>query len=364
MSKGLNHDNPIRFTLTDLFAKYQIDQLWVKNLSSIQYLSDFTGSTANLLVDSSGHKTILVDSRYTTQAKEECQVDEVLEIVNVLEDLSSQVKEQGCKKLGFEANQATFADHHSLAKNLPDLELVPIDENLANLRSIKTEMEIKKLKRANEIANQAFEELVDELHIGWTEKEAAWFLEKRFRECGGSALSFDTLVASGPRAAIVHGKASDRAFKEGDLIIIDRGLFANHYASDETNTFVLGKADSKQKDVYQIVKDAHDKCIEAVRPGIACKDLDAVARNHIHENGYGDYFGHGTGHGIGIEVHEMPAISPRGEGFLEEGMVFSIEPGIYIPDWGGIRIEDVVRVTGDACEILTLADKSRFELAI
>lgn len=357
-------DNPLRISIESIIEKYKLDGLWIKSLPVIKYLANFTGSTANLLIDANGKKYLNVDSRYTTQAKEECTVDSVKEISKPIDDLGETAKALGIKRLGFEAGQATFSDHRTLSSILKDGEMVPVDDNLMNLRIVKNETELDKLRESNRIAQKAFEELVAELHVGWTEKEAAWFLEKRFREYGASGLSFDTLVCSGPRSAIVHGKPSDRAFKEGEFIIFDRGLFANNFASDETNTFVLGKADAKHREIYQIVKDAHDRCLEGVKPGIKCNELDGLARDYIHQKGYGEYFGHGTGHGVGLEVHEMPVISPRGEGYLEEGMVFSIEPGIYIPEFGGVRIEDVVAVTADGCEILTLADKTKFEIPL
>jgi len=357
-------NNPLRTSVEDLFKKYDLDALWIKSLPVIKYLANFTGSTANLLITSDGKKHLNVDSRYTTQAKEECTVDSVKEITRPIDDLGEMAKEFGIKRLGFESTKASFSEHRTLSKIMNGNEMVPVDDNLMNLRIVKTEDELTKLRTANEIAQKAFAEMVNELHVGWTEKEAAWFLEKRFREYGGSGLSFDTLVCSGPRSAIVHGKPSDRAFKEGEFIIVDRGLFANHFASDETNTFVLGKADAKHKEIYQIVKDAHDRCVDGVKPGVKCSDLDALAREYIHDKGYGEYFGHGTGHGVGLEVHEMPVISPRGDGYLEEGMVFSIEPGIYIPEFGGVRIEDVVAVTADGCEVLTLADKTKFEIPL
>ncbi len=358
----MQENNPIRFTVEMLFSEYRLDALWVKNLVSIKYLAGFTGSTANLLIEGNQSKLMMVDSRYTIQAGQECAGSRVIEITKPLEDLAEQVVESGYKRLGFEANQATYADVETLKKLLPNVELVAVEKNLANLRVVKSSEEIEKLKTASKIANIAFSELLEQIQPGWTEKEAAWFLEKRFRENGATGLSFDTLVCSGARAAIVHGKPSDKKIEKGELIIVDRGLVADHFCSDETNTLLMGKADDKQKEIYQIVLDAHDKCIESIKPGRSCIDIDAVARDYIREKGYGDYFGHGTGHGIGLEVHEQPMISPRGQGIVEEGMVFSVEPGIYIPEWGGVRIEDLVVVTSDGCEVITRADKKRFEL--
>ena len=356
--------NPIRFDLNDLFSRYQIDLLWVKNLSTIKYLAGFTGSAANLLIAEDGRRWILVDGRYTTQAAKECRDAEVKLVTKPISDLSQTVRELGVGRLGFEAKEATYSDYTTLKEELPDVELAAVKENLASLRIVKSADELKKLSRASEMSARAFDEFKANIHIGWSEKEAAWFLERRFRELGAEGLSFDTLVCSGPHSAVVHGKPTDRLFEKGDLVIVDRGLMLDHFASDETNTFVLGRADAKQKEIYRIVKEAHDRSIEAVKPGVKCVDIDKAARDIIDKAGYADYFGHGTGHGVGIEVHEMPVISPRGEGVVEEGMVFSIEPGIYIPGWGGVRIEDLVVVRADGCETITKADKDDFELMV
>lgn len=362
MGAGRGSDNAIRFNIKELFEKYEIDLLWVKNLPSIEYLTGFTGSTANLLTDEDERKWLLVDSRYTTQSKEECPGSKVREIQKPLEDLCEVIREIGAKSLGFEAGQASFSDYQTIKKEIPDVKLVPIEDNLASLRILKTPEEIEKLKKASALADQAYREALEALEVGWSENDAAWFFERHARENGASGVSFETLVCSGPRSAIVHGKAGDKKLEEGELVIFDRGIILERYCSDETNTFVLGKMSGKQREVYQIVKDAHDRCIESIKPGMNCVDIDAVARTYIEEKGFSDYFGHGTGHGVGIEVHELPMISPRGKGFVEEGMVFSVEPGIYIPGWGGVRIEDLVLVTADGCKIITLADKNMFEI--
>ncbi len=353
--------NPLLFDLEEIFDNYELDLLWIKDLPSIKYLTGFTGSTANLLVDRKGSKKLLVDSRYTTQAGDECRKTEVREIKKPMEDLCAAVSETGAKRLGFEAQSATYADYRKLRDELSDVEPVAIDENLARLRVCKSAEELDKLRKANRVSYQAFQTFLEEIQIGMTEREAAWILDRRFRELGAEDVSFRTLVCSGPRSAVVHGQPTDKKFEKGDFVIIDRGVILNHYCSDETNTIVLGKASDKQKEVYRIVKTAHDKALELVRPGAKCSDIDAAAREYIDKKGFGSYFGHGTGHGVGLEVHEQPVISPRGEGVVEEGMVFSVEPGIYIPDWGGVRIEDVVVVTKDGFEMLTLADKKNFE---
>jgi Xaa-Pro aminopeptidase len=207
------------------------------------------------------------------------------------------------------------------------------------------------------MASEALLETLDRVRPGVTEREIALELEFAMRRRGADKTSFDFIVASGARGALPHGKASDKAIGRGELVTIDFGAIYSGYNSDETVTVAVGKPDTRQEEIYGIVKDAHDFALAAVRPGIAFRELDARARNHIEEKGYGKFFGHGLGHGVGLEVHEKPVVSYRGEGEVAEGMVFTIEPGIYIPDWGGVRIEDTVLVESDGCRLLTKVPK-------
>lgn len=356
--------NPARLELSELFEHYDLDGLWVKNLATIRYLTGFSGSTAQLLILPSGARLLLVDSRYTTQANEECRGCEVRQIAKPLDDLCAVWLESGAKRLGFEARQVTVIEHQTLRALLPDADLIGLTENLALLRSIKSAAEIAKIRATCALAHAAYEDLLAAIVPGMSEKEAAWFLDRRFRERGAKGNSFDSIVGSGPRAALVHGQPAERRFVKGDMILIDRGAILDGYVSDETTTVVLGRADDKLREIYALVKEAHDRCIAGVKPGASCRELDGLAREVIVKAGYGDYFGHSTGHGVGLEVHEQPMISANAEGTLEEGMIFSVEPGIYLPEWGGVRIEDLVLVTATGCECLTLADKTLTELTV
>ena len=207
------------------------------------------------------------------------------------------------------------------------------------------------------MASEALLETLDRIRPGATEREIALDLEFAMRRRGVDKTSFDFIVASGVRGALPHGKASDKVIGQGELVTIDFGAIYTGYNSDETVTVAVGKPDLRQQEIYGIVKDAHDCALEAVKPGLSFKELDARARNYIEGKGYGKYFGHGLGHGVGLEVHEKPVVSSRGEGAVVEGMVFTIEPGIYIPDWGGVRIEDTVLVESDGCRLLTKVPK-------
>ena len=356
--------NPARLELSELFLHYDLDGLWVKNLATIRYLTGFSGSTAQLMVRPSGERLLLVDSRYTTQACEECKGCEVRQIAKPIDDMGAAWCECGAKRIGFEARQVTVIEHQTLKALLPEAEWVGVTENLALLRSIKSADEIAKIRATCALAHAAYEDLLAAIVPGMSEKEAAWLLDRRFRERGAKGNSFDSIVGGGPRAALVHGQPSERRFVTGDMILVDRGAILNGYVSDETTTVVLGKADDRLREIYGLVKEAHDRCIAAVKPGASCRELDAIAREVIVNGGYGEFFGHSTGHGVGLEVHEQPMISANAEGTLEEGMIFSVEPGIYLPDWGGVRIEDLVLVTATGCECLTLADKTLTELTV
>jgi Xaa-Pro aminopeptidase len=199
--------------------------------------------------------------------------------------------------------------------------------------------------------------VLSDIKPGIKEVDIALALELEMRRRGAEGKAFDFIVASGERGAMPHGRASEKIIQSGDLITIDFGALKDGYHSDETVTVACGKPEKRAREIHAIVRTAHDLAINAVRPGISCKDLDEVARSYIRDNGYGDYFGHGLGHGIGLEIHEMPTLSPRSTAVLEEGMVITIEPGIYIPGFGGVRIEDTVVVTVDGCDVITSADK-------
>ncbi|RQW77102.1 MAG: M24 family metallopeptidase, partial [Geobacter sp.] len=211
--------------------------------------------------------------------------------------------------------------------------------------------------RSAAIASAALLHVLTQVKPGAVERDIALALEFSLKQAGADDKSFDFIVASGPRGALPHGKASDRVIGTGELVTIDFGGIYRGYCSDETVTVAVGEPDARQREIYGIVKDAHDLAIAAAKPGISFRDLDGKARAYIDAKGYGRYFGHGLGHGVGLEVHEKPVVSSRGEGVAEEGMVFTIEPGIYIPDWGGVRIEDTVVVERDGCRTLTKVPK-------
>ena len=329
-----------------------VDGILITNLENVHYLSGFTGSDAALVMtETKGF--FLTDSRYTTQAREEVSGFEVIEYKKKIEGLSNLINDLRLREIGFEAQDVTYGAHRELADKVSGGEFIPINERVRNIRAVKDDEEIGRIKRAIDIASKSLRENVWRVTPGNQEREIALELEFSMRRNGADNIAFDTIVASGDRAALPHGKPSEKRIHKGEFVIIDFGARYRGYYSDETCTFFCGKPNRRQKEVYQIVKDAHDKAISSIRPGMKAMELDAVARGWIKDAGYGDYFGHGTGHGVGLAVHENPVIGPESKDVVEEGMVFTIEPGVYIPGWGGVRIEDMVLVMGNGCEVLT-----------
>jgi Xaa-Pro aminopeptidase len=271
-----------------------------------------------------------------------------------LDGIASLLLDLKVSKIGFESASLTFSLHHALLGKLTkEVELHPLEEELKNLRAVKDEAEMALTRAAIDLSSKAFLHIIEMLGDGVVEKEVALEMEFFMKRAGVQALGFDIIIASGRRSALPHGRASEKRIENGDFILIDFGSDFRGYHSDQTRTLICGKSSPEQKKIYQIVKDAHDRAIEKVRPGIPICEIDSAARDYIRDQGYGDYFGHGTGHGIGLAIHEDPAVNGENKDLLREGMVFTIEPGIYIPDWGGVRIEDMVRVTSQGVEVLT-----------
>jgi Xaa-Pro aminopeptidase len=336
--------------------RHDIEALVFVGMANIRYLSGFSGSDGVVIITGDGG-WFLTDSRYTTQAASEVQRLDVIEYRGKIEGLADLLGTRKVSRAGFDADQMSVAFHGSCVEKLPGIEFIPIGGELDDLRSIKDRDEIELLDLCATMASEALLETLDRIRPGVTEREIALDLEFAMRRRGADKTSFDFIVASGARGALPHGKASDKVIGRGELVTIDFGAIYSGYNSDETVTVAVGKPDPRQEEIYGIVKDAHDYALAAVRPGITFRELDARARNHIEGMGYGTYFGHGLGHGVGLEVHEKPVVSFRGEGEVAEGMVFTIEPGIYIPDWGGVRIEDTVLVETDGYRLLTKVPK-------
>ena len=334
-------------------AEAGADAVLITNLSNVSYLTGFSGSSGFVLA-TPGRAWFMTDSRYETQSAEEVSgYDVVIQSGKWTQEVASLVRDAGIRKLMFEGRHVSVETHEALSKGLEGVELLASRDAVERLRMIKDEQEVKAIAEAIKRAEDGFLENASRVAPGMAEKDTAIGLEFNIRAAGARKLPFDIIVASGYRAALPHGIASDKVMKEGDTVIIDFGGEAHGYQSDLTRSGVLGKPDRKQTEIYDIVAEAQRRAIEAVRPGVPCKEVDQAARGYIASKGYGDYFGHGLGHGVGLEVHEGPSVSYLSEDTVQPGMVFTIEPGIYMPGWGGYRIEDMVFVTGDGCELMT-----------
>lgn len=336
------------------------DSLLVTSPETIRYFTGFTGSEALLLLTES-KRFLLVDSRYTSQARGECKTTRVIESRDKIKEIARRARKWGVRKIGFEPERLTVAQHRELKKT-GAISLKALPEGLEKIRSLKNPDEIRLLKKSAEISSRSFLEMISEIKAGVEERTIALLLEFRIRKNGAEAAPFPFIVASGPRGALPHGVASGKRIRKGEFVTIDYGAIYQGYCSDETCTVIIGKPTEKQKRIYQVVKEAHDQALGVVRPGVKAHKIDSVARRTIEKAGLGKYFGHGIGHGVGLAVHEGPRIAPRREERIEEGMVFTIEPGVYIPGWGGVRIEDMVWVTSQGCELMSSVPKELYSV--
>jgi Xaa-Pro aminopeptidase len=345
----------LRARMTDA----DLDALLVSDISNVFYLTGFTGSTAAAVVTSKACY-VLVDPRYTVQARSECTSSTVNEYVgkSTISAVSELLNDLAPQRLGYEADQLTVSTYRELRSRTNSATSFRSTRGLVEeLRRVKDAGEIALIKHACGIADAAFASIVREIAIGMSEKDVALLVDSTLRRLGADKEAFETIAASGPRAACPHASPTDAILETGMLLKLDFGARYRHYNSDITRTICLGKPSSKQKEIYGIVLDAQLRAIDAVAPGKPGKDIDAVARDYIASKGYGDNFGHGLGHALGILVHDGPAFSRTSDAILEPGMIVTVEPGIYIEGWGGVRIEDDVLVTDSGAEILTHATK-------
>lgn len=338
------------------FSSNGIDGMLITSPFNRRYISNFTGSSGVVLI--SAEKALFItDFRYIEQATKQCEGFEIIKFSgSIPEEVARQAKKLGIQKLGFEEDFLTYSSFKVYDKEI-EAELVPISGVIEKLRLIKTDAEIKILKVAADIADAAFKHILDFIRPGKTELEVSNELEFFMRRAGATSSSFDTIVASGHRSALPHGVASDKVIETGDFVTLDYGAYYNGYVSDITRTIAVGEPDAKLKEIYDIVFEAQARGMAGIKPGMTGKEADALTRDYITEKGYGEYFGHSTGHGIGLEVHEGPGLSVKSDIILEPGMVVTCEPGIYIPGLGGVRIEDDTIITDTHNESLTHSTK-------
>ncbi len=344
--------------LKELFDTKGIDGMMITKAENRRYITGFTGS-AGIVIISKDRNILITDFRYLEQAAEQAPD---FEIHDVTKDISVNVKEivteLGIKKLGFETQGMNYFEYRLYHRQLQDItEMVPLDGITEELRIIKDESEIALLKKAAEIADAAFEHIVTFIKPGLTELEVSLELEHFMKINGSEKNAFDIIVASGPRSSLPHGIASDRVIQSGEFVKMDYGAVYKGYHSDITRTVVVGEPTEKMLEVYGIVKKAQQTVLEQIKAGMTTVEADAIARDIITEAGYGSNFGHGLGHGVGLQIHEDPRVSPKETSILREQMIVTVEPGIYIPHWGGVRIEDDIVITRDGCRVLTSATK-------
>ncbi|MBO0603149.1 aminopeptidase P family protein [Sporosarcina sp. E16_3] len=347
--------------LRGMFDELGIDGILITDAMNRRYLTDFTGSAGTVVV-TKADAYLLVDFRYVSQANAQVTNFTVKEIDRAIiyEEISTLAESFGIKKLGFEQQHQSYFYYSQLLKSIK-ADLVPVSNVVEELRMIKNESEIAILKKAAEISDAAFAHIVTFIRPGRTEIEIANELEFHMRKLGATSSSFDIIVASGIRSALPHGVASDKVVEKGDMITLDFGAYYLGYCSDMTRTIAVGEPNPKLKEIHAIVHDALENALSGIKAGMTGKEADALTRNLISDKGYGDYYGHGMGHGIGLYIHEDIFMNPTCEQHIVEGMVLTVEPGIYIPGLGGVRIEDDIIVKKNGIEIIT---KSQKELII
>ncbi len=336
-------------------AHSEADAILITNLNNIYYLTGFSGTAATVFISGS-RRIFLTDSRYTLIAKSVVKNFDIVETRDALTEISKIVKNDKLTVVGFE-EEVSYNYFKSIETSFPNLQLLPLTNFVENLRMIKDVSEIEAIRRACHISDRAFLDLLDFIKPNKTsEREVMNFLDGRMRQLGATGASFDFIVASGYRSAMPHGVASDKIIQMGDMLTMDFGCYYNHYVSDITRTVHIGPASDEENEIYGLVLRSNQAVIDSVKPGMTRRDYDKVARDVIDEAGYGQFFTHGIGHGVGLDVHEVPYFSNY-DGSVEVGMVITDEPGIYIDNSFGVRIEDDLVITENGCEVLTLAPK-------
>ncbi len=343
--------------LLEILPRLGLSGIVITDIKNIRYFSGFTGSDGALVVSERGG-TFLTDGRYTTQASGEVTSFSVKEYRSKIQGIADEVRALKLKKIGIESRALSVFSFTAIKSRLAGRAVVPVEEDLALMRMVKDHDEIDALKESVRISEEAFAQVVPLIMAGTREDEIAVELEYRMKKKGSGMLPFPIIVAAGANGALPHAHAGERRCETGDLVTIDFGAQYRGYHSDQTVTVMIGSQGDRQREVYDVVYQAQRRAIEAVRPGVPVREVDRIARDYIGERGYGDYFTHGTGHGVGLDIHEPPRLSPLGEEVLEEGMVVTVEPGVYIPGWGGVRIEDMVLVSKAGPCVLTTIPKS------
>jgi len=349
--------------LREKIALTDIDTIIVLSDENRLYLSGYTGEdggydeTAGVLVITQDHLYLACDSRYNTQAENEAPLYSVICYEkSFTKELPEILKSINASNVGIEASRLTFGNYKTILKEISDINLdvkINSDNNLLqNLRIKKDDHEISLIKNALKISEDSFLQFKTVITEGMTEKEAAWIFEKLMRENGADTLSFDIIAAGGENSAMPHAIASNRKIKKEEPLLFDFGVRSNGYCSDTTRTLIMGKSTDEFDKIYNVVFEAQKKAVEYIKPGIQASKVDRIARDYIENTEYKGKFGHGLGHGVGIVIHESPRLSKFDDTCLEPGMIVTVEPGIYVPGWGGIRLENMIEVTENGANVL------------
>lgn len=333
-----------------------LDGMLITNLTNVRYISGFTGSAASCLITPEG-QYFITDGRYIEQSK--AQVKGFERFIDMNSHLS-QIKDNNLNpngfKLAFEGDHMSYALYENMISVFPNTKWENSSMILEDLASVKDDHELECIRTAVEVTDKVYEEILPMLRPGFTEKQVANTMVSKYREYAEGE-AYSPIVATGPNGALPHAIPTDREFENGDFIVIDAAAKYGGYHADMTRTPVIGEATEKHKEVYSIVKEAQQRGCDIAKAGVPCKEVDAATREYISEMGYGEYYTHGTGHGLGLEIHTSPRFSPQSEQVLEVNNVMTIEPGIYLAGWGGVRIEDDVIIGKDNCEILNQTTK-------
>ena len=345
-----------------ILEEKKLDAILVSNGYNMRYLSGFSGATGYLYL-SHYKKAVLTDFRYTIQAEEEAGDYQIMEVSqNYYEHIKELLGSEHGKKIGFEGKDLLYYDFAKWKETMPDVEWFPLEDELSNLRIIKTPEEITAIEKAEAIGDKAFTDILNMIKPGITELEIAAHLEFFMKKYGAENLSFDTIAASGIHSSMPHAVPTNKKVENGDFITMDFGCVYKGYCSDMTRTIVVGKASEEQKKVYQTVLDAQIAALNFIKAGCKGKEIDAIARKVNEDAGYKGCFGHGLGHSVGLFIHESPRLSPSEESVIQANVIETVEPGIYIKGFGGVRIEDLVVVTEDGYRNLTHSEKKLIEL--
>jgi Xaa-Pro aminopeptidase len=349
--------NPRIDALREAMAAEACDAFFSFSPPANEYLSGFRGSTSAVLI-TRDHCEFICDFRYTEQARETVRGFEIAECNTGLEKQAGErLKELGATRAAFDSGVLTV-DQRTAVATAFEAELVPASKTLGKLRHVKDANEIARVQAANDLAEGVLADLLPDLKTGIAEREFAARMEYEFKRRGASGSSFDPIVLFGARSSLPHGRPGEKTLEPGDIVLLDFGCIKDSYCSDLTRTFVFDTIPGDWfSEIYAVTLKAQLAALDAVRPGAKCVEVDRVARDIIEAAGFGDYFGHGLGHGVGLEIHEGPRLNRLSEAVLEPGMIVTVEPGIYLPGKGGVRIEDIVAVTEDGCRVLSKTPK-------